>query len=65
MKTQSKTPIFAVAGLSTGLLATLLGMHMSSAIQLTPALLGIVTAVWGAASAGIVSSQFKKSPIAR
>ena len=60
MKTQSPNQFYAIAGLSFGLSATLFGMHMSSAVELTPALMGIVSSVWISVSASIIGGQLKK-----
>jgi hypothetical protein len=57
MKIQSHNQFFAIAGLSAGLLATLFGLHMSSAIESTPALMGTVSAVWCAVSASIIGGR--------
>ena len=57
MKIQSHNQFFAIAGLSVGLVGTLFGLHMSSAIESTPALMGIVSAVWCAVSASIIGGR--------
>ena len=57
MKIQLRNQSFAIAGLSVGLLATLFGLHMSSAIESTPALMGTVSAVWCAVSASILGGR--------
>jgi len=51
---------YTIVGLSLGLIAMLFGMHMSSAIESTPALVGIVSAVWCAVSVSIFNSTFSK-----
>ncbi|MFQ3220449.1 MAG: hypothetical protein ACI96W_002819 [Paraglaciecola sp.] len=40
MNIKSKSLVYPIAGLSLGLLATLFGMRMSSAIEVTPTLNG-------------------------
>ena len=60
MKIQLHNQFFAIAGLSVGLLGTLFGLHMSSAIESTPALMGIVSAVWCAVSASIIGGRVNK-----
>ena len=57
MKIQLRNQSFAIAGLSVGLLATLFGLHMSSAIESTPTLMGSVSAVWCAVSASIIGGR--------
>ena len=57
MKNKLKNPFYAIVGLSCGLLAMLFGMHLSSAIELTPALTGIISAVWCAVSASYIGSN--------
>jgi hypothetical protein len=57
MKIQLRNQSFAIAGLSVGLLATLFGLHMSSAIESTPTLMGAVSAVWFAVSASIIGGR--------
>jgi hypothetical protein len=60
MKIQLQNQSFALAGLSVGLLTTLFGLHSSSAIESTPLLMGIVSAVWCAVSASIISGRVDK-----
>jgi|TARA_B100001094_G_C17379595_1_gene416218 hypothetical protein len=60
VKIQLQNQSFAIAGLSVGLLATLFGLQMSSAIESTPLLMGAVLAVWCAVSASIVGGQINK-----
>ncbi len=60
MKIQSQNQSFALAGLSVGLFATLFGLHSSSAIESTPLLMGIVSAVWCAVSASIIGGRVNK-----
>jgi hypothetical protein len=60
MKIQLQNQSFAIAGLSVGLLGTLFGLHMSSAIESTPALMGTVSAVWCAVSASIIGGRVNK-----
>lgn len=60
MKIQTHNKFFAIAGLSFGLIGTLFGLHMSSAIESTPALMGIVTAIWCAVSASIIGGRVNK-----
>ena len=60
MKIQLQNQSFAIAGLSVGLLGTLFGLHMSSAIESTPSLMGMVTAVWCAVSASIIGGRVNK-----
>ena len=57
MKNQSHNQLFAIVGLSAGLIATLFGLHMTSAIESTPALMGTVSAVWCAVSASIIGGR--------
>lgn len=61
MTTKLQNQFYAITGLSLGLFATLFGMQMSSAIEPTPALMGVVSAVWCAISASILGSKFSKS----
>ncbi len=60
MKIQLHNQFFAITGLSVGLVATLFGLHMSSAIEATPLLMGIVSAVWCAVSASIIGGRVNK-----
>ncbi|GLX78119.1 hypothetical protein tinsulaeT_14590 [Thalassotalea insulae] len=60
MKIQLHNQIFPIAGLFFGLLATLFGLHMSSAIESTPTLMGMVSAVWCAVSASIIGGRGNK-----
>jgi hypothetical protein len=60
MKIQLQNQSFAIAGLSVGLLATLFGLHSSSAIGATPLLMGIVSALWCAVSASIIGGRVNK-----
>lgn len=60
MKIQLQNQSFAIAGLSAGLLTTLFGLHISSAIESTPALMGIVSAVWCAVSGSFISGRVNK-----
>ncbi|TPH18023.1 hypothetical protein [Litorilituus lipolyticus] len=60
MKIQLQNQSFAITGLSVGLLATLFGLHISSAIESTPALVGVVSAVWIAVSASIIGGRVNK-----
>ncbi|MCF6318616.1 MAG: hypothetical protein L3J83_04930 [Proteobacteria bacterium] len=60
MKIKSQNQFFAISGLSLGFLATLSGMHLSSAIDATPALMGGVSAVWFAVSASIIGGRVSK-----
>ena len=60
IKIKLHSQFFAIAGLSIGLLATLFGLHMSSAIESTPALMGLVFALWGGVSASIIGGRVKK-----
>jgi LytS/YehU family sensor histidine kinase len=60
MKIQLHDPFFTIAGLSVGLLGTLFGLHMSSAIESTPSLMGGVTAVWCAVSASIIGGRINQ-----
>ena len=57
MKIQSHNQFFAIAGLSVGLVGTLFGLHMSSAVESTPVLMGTVSAVWCAVSASIIGGR--------
>ena len=61
MKIKSQKSLFIITGLIFGLLATLFWMHMSSAIDATPALMGIVSAVWCAFLVSIVVGITAKS----
>jgi len=63
MKIQLQNQSFAIAGLSVGLLATLFGLHMSSAIEFTPSLMGLVSAVWIAVSASIIGGRVNKGSV--
>ncbi len=58
MTNKLKKQIPAITGLSLGLLATLTGIYMSSAIEATPALIGIVSSVWISVSAAILGNKF-------
>ena len=60
MKIQLHNQFFAITGLSTGLLATLFSIHMSSAIESTPLLMGTVSAVWFAISASYIGGRVNK-----
>jgi DNA mismatch repair protein MutH len=60
MKYQFKNQFYAITGLSFGLLATILGMNMSSAIESTPALVGMISAIWFSVSASIVGGGVNK-----
>jgi hypothetical protein len=60
MKYQFKNQSYAITGLSFGFLTTLLGMNMSSAIESTPTLMGIISAIWCAVSASIVGGGVNK-----
>ncbi len=61
MTIKSQSPIYAITGLLFTLFATLIGIHMSSAIESTPALIGTISAVWCAVSVSILSSKFSES----
>lgn len=61
MKIQSHNKFFAIAGLFFGLIGSLYGLHMSSATESTPALMGVVTAIWCAVSASIIGGRVNKS----
>lgn len=60
MKIKLQNQSFAITGLSVGLLATLFGLHMSSAIESSPALMGLVSAVWCTVSASIIGGRVNK-----
>ena len=49
-----------IAGLSVGLLTTLFGLRMPSAIESNSRLMGTVSAVWCAVLACVVRGQIKK-----
>ncbi|MCJ8314809.1 MAG: hypothetical protein HRU38_21750 [Saccharospirillaceae bacterium] len=55
MKIKSRNQLLAVFGLTLGLLGIIYGLFVSSAIDVTPALIGIVSAVYCAVSASIIS----------
>jgi len=61
MKLRPKNLRYTVTGLSLGLVGTLYGMLMSSAIETTFTLFFLVTLVWCAVSAGIISRILKQS----
>lgn len=63
MKIQSKNQSFAIVGLLIGLLGTLFGIHISSAIEPTPVLLGTVSAVWCAVSASIIGGRVNNDSV--
>ena len=60
MNIKSQNLFFTITGLSLGLVATLYGMNISSAIEATPTLMGSVSAVWCAVSASIVGGMTSK-----
>ena len=60
MKYLFKNQFYAITGLSFGLFATLIGMNMSSTIESTPALMGIISAIWFSVSASIVGGRLNK-----
>jgi len=60
IKIKLHSQFFVIAGLSIGLLATLFGLHMSSEIESTPALMGLVSALWVGVSASIIGGRIKK-----
>ncbi len=64
MKIQLHNQFFAIVGLSVGLVATLFGLHSSSAIEPTPLLMGIVSAVWCAVSTSIIGGRVNKDTAA-
>ena len=61
MKIKSKNQFLAVSGSTLGLLGTIFGMHMSSVIDATPAIIGIICAVWCAVSASIIGRMTSNS----
>jgi hypothetical protein len=62
---RSTSVTFTVLGLALGLIGTLAGIQASSAIQSSPMLLGCVTAVWFAVSAGIVGGRLRSESFGR
>jgi hypothetical protein len=54
-----KSITLTILGLALGLIGTLFGIQASSAIESSPMLLGSVSAVWFAVSAGIVGGRLR------
>lgn len=61
MKKVKFSYVYAILGLSCGLVSMLYGSYLSSAIPNTPMLMGIMAAVWCACSAGLLSRYSRKS----
>ena len=56
---RSKAITLTILGFVLGLIGTLFGIQASSAVQSSPMLLGSVSAVWFAVTAGIVGGRLR------